>query len=68
MRIMGRSDMTMSCQRGNTLGTCCIGVLTLENAADIFPAYAQEVLDAWTSYKDAEGNKLKIRPHWAKEW
>ena len=68
MRIMGPSDMTMACQRGNTLGTCCIGVLTLENAADIFPKYAQEILDAWTSYTDADGKKLKVRPHWAKEW
>lgn len=68
MRIMGNSDMTMASQRGNTLGTCCIGVLTLENAANIFPEYAQEVLNTWTSYTDAEGKKLKIRPHWAKEW
>ena len=65
---MGGSDMTMASQRGNRLGTCCIGVLTLENAADIFPAYAQEVLDKWNSYRDAEGKNLETRPHWAKEW
>lgn len=68
MRIMGNSDMTLASQRGNKLGTCCIGVLTLEDAADLYPAYAQEVLDTWNSYKDAEGNKVPIRPHWAKEW
>ena len=68
MRIMGGSNMTMAAQRGNKLGTCCIGVLTLEEAADIFPAYAQEVLDKWMSYTDAEGKKLNTRPHWAKEW
>ena len=68
MRIMGGSDMTMAAQRGNKLGTCCIGVLTLENAAKIWPPYAQSVLDQWMTYTDAEGNKLKTRPHWAKEW
>jgi hypothetical protein len=68
MRIMGGSDMMMASQRGNTLGTCCIGVLTLENAADIWHPYAQEVLDKWTSYTDSNGKKLRVRPHWAKEW
>lgn len=68
MRIMGNSNITMASQRGNKLGTCCIGVLTLEDAKDMFPAYAQEVLDTWNSYVDAAGNKVIIRPHWAKEW
>jgi hypothetical protein len=68
MRIMGGSDMLFASQRGNDLGTCCIGVLTLENAAKIWEPYAQGVLDKWTSYTDAEGKKLRVTPHWAKEW
>jgi hypothetical protein len=47
MRIMGGSDVTMAPQRGNTLGTCAIEVLTLVECADIWPAYAQEVVDKW---------------------
>jgi hypothetical protein len=68
MRIMGGSDMTFASQRGNKLGTCCIGVLTLENAVKLWQPYAQEVLDKWTSYTDAEGTPLRVTPHWAKEW
>jgi hypothetical protein len=47
MRIMGGSDVTMAPQRGNTLGTCSIEILTLVACADIWPAYAQDVVDKW---------------------
>ena len=59
MRIMGGSDITMAAQHGNTLGTCSIGILTLESAADIWEPYAQDVLDKWMSYEDGGGRKLK---------
>lgn len=65
---MGGSDVVMAPQRGNELGTCAIEILTLQTCADIWPAFAQEVLDLWMDYKDANGNKLNTRPHWAKEW
>lgn len=68
MRVMGGSEVVMAPQRGNALGTCSIEVLTLENAVGIWKPYAQEVLDGWMSLTDAEGKKLKTRPHWAKEW
>ena len=58
----------MAPQRGNTVRTCAIESLTLAAVADIWEPYAQEVLDKWTQYKDADGNPLRIRPHWAKEW
>ncbi|KAJ9610462.1 hypothetical protein H2200_005239 [Cladophialophora chaetospira] len=68
MRIMADSKVTLAPQRGHTLGTCAIEILTLHNVADIWPAYAQGVLDKWTGYKDAEGQPVPVRPHWAKEW
>jgi len=68
MRIMGGSDVVMAPQRYNKLGTCSIEVLTLRSASPIWHAFAQEVLDKWMSYKDAKGEPLKSRPHWAKEW
>jgi hypothetical protein len=68
MRIMGGSDMIMAPQRGNTLETCAIEILTLYSAKDIWPSYARKVLDTWKSYKDKDGKKLRIRPHWAKQW
>jgi hypothetical protein len=68
MRIMGGSDIIMAPQRGNHLGTCAIEVLTLHGQNDIWVPYAQEILDKWLSYTDVQGNKMKIRPHWAKQW
>ena len=40
---MGDSDVVMAPQRGNTLGTCSIEVLTLESMKDIWTPYAQEI-------------------------
>ncbi|KAF5658163.1 oxidoreductase [Fusarium circinatum] len=69
MRIMGGSDVIMAPQRGNSLGTCSIEVLTLHSAADIWEPFAQSVLDKWMALKDpSTGERLKTRPHWAKEW
>ncbi|KAK5046826.1 hypothetical protein LTR84_007180 [Exophiala bonariae] len=68
MRIMGNSNITLAPQRGYTLGTCSIEIVTLSNTADIWPAYAQKVLDRWSNYKDERGNGIPVRPHWAKEW
>jgi hypothetical protein len=68
MRIMSGSDVTLAPQRGHRLGTCAIEILTLHSVADIWPAYAQKVLDKWSSYRDHQGKLIPIRPHWAKEW
>lgn len=68
MRIMGGSEVVMAPQRGNTLGTCSIEILTLENARDLWKPYAEGVLAKWFSYTDAEGKPLRTRPHWAKQW
>ena len=67
MRIMGDSNVVMAPQRGNTLGTCSIEVLTLESCKDIWLPFAQQVLDKWMSYT-YKGKPLRTRPHWAKEW
>lgn len=69
MRMMGDSNVILAPQRGNTHGTCSIEVLTLHNAENIWPAFAQEVIDKWMSLKDPNtGERLRTRPHWAKEW
>lgn len=65
---MGSSEVTLAPQRGNKLGTCAIGILTLEAVSDIWVPYAQQVLDKWTSYKTNEGKPVVVKPHWAKEW
>lgn len=69
MRVMGGSSILMAPQYGNQLGTCSIEVLTHCNTpAAEWQAFKQKILDAWTSYRDAEGHLLNARPHWAKEW
>ncbi|KAM0317621.1 hypothetical protein ACHAPQ_010947 [Fusarium lateritium] len=69
MRIMGGSNVIMAPQRGNALGTCSIEVLTLHSASNIWKPFAQSVLDKWLALKDpSTGQRLKTRPHWAKEW
>jgi hypothetical protein len=68
LRIMGDSDVLMAPQRGNRLGTASIEVLTLETVTQYWDAFAQEVLDKWMELREWKGQKLNIRPHWAKEW
>ncbi|KAJ6509053.1 hypothetical protein C8R45DRAFT_463892 [Mycena sanguinolenta] len=68
MRIMGGSNIIMAPQKGNSLGTCAIEILTLESAKELWLPYAEEVLAKWMSYRDAQGRPLKTRPHWAKQW
>jgi D-arabinono-1,4-lactone oxidase len=68
LRITGDSEATVAPFRYNKLGTASIEILTLQSVADIWPAYAQEVLDKWMALRDWNGQKLNIRPHWAKEW
>ncbi|KAF5010614.1 hypothetical protein FDECE_3245 [Fusarium decemcellulare] len=71
MRIMGGSEVIMAPQRGNSLGTCAIEVLTLKSAAvaGTWQPFAQSVLDKWMAVKDpSTGKRLRTRPHWAKEW
>jgi hypothetical protein len=68
MRIMGGSDMVMAPQRGNARGTCSIEVLTLEAARGLWVPYAEEVVGKWLSYRDARGERVRTRPHWAKQW
>ena len=68
MRIMGDSDVIMAPQRGHKLGVPSIEILTLHAQANIWHEYAQKVLDHWSQLRDAEGQLIEIRPHWAKEW
>ena len=68
MRIMGDSNIIMAPQRGNTLGTYSIEILTLQTEVDRWQPYAQELIDIWMSYKDHDDKLLNTRPHWANEW
>ena len=69
MRVMAGSNVLMAPQAGNALGTCSIEVLTnLDTPAVEWSAFVQDLLDEWDSYTDAAGNRLNVRPHWAKQW
>ncbi len=69
MRIMADSHVTMAPQYGNRFGTCSIEVLTNLNVSqEEWLAFMQEIAEAWDSYTDSYGNRLNVRPHWAKLW
>lgn len=69
MRIMGDSKIIMAPQFGNSYGTCSIEVLTNLNVpSEEWLEFMQEVVDLWDACTDSAGNKLNIRPHWAKQW
>lgn len=68
LRIMGDSEVIMAPQKGNTLGTASIEVLTLQDMSGEWHPFAQEVCNEWMKLRKWNGQKLNIRPHWAKEW
>ena len=69
MRVMSGSEITMAPQRGNRFGTCSIEVLTNETTSRRqWTRFKQDIANLWTSYKDPSGQRLNVRPHWAKEW
>ena len=69
MRIMGGSGITMAPEYGNSLGTCSIEVLTsLITPTTAWTSFMQNLANRWTSYTDAAGQPLNVRPHWAKQW
>jgi hypothetical protein len=69
MRIMADSNITMAPQFGNRFGTCSIEVVTTLNVSrNEWLAFMQELTDEWDSYTDSDGNRLNVRPHWAKQW
>ncbi|KAH6903835.1 hypothetical protein BKA70DRAFT_1110157 [Coprinopsis sp. MPI-PUGE-AT-0042] len=70
MRLTGGSNVLLAPQRGNDY-TCSIEVLTtLITPKDDWATFMQQIADKWTSYdvKDASGNVMYPRPHWAKQW
>ena len=68
LRITADSDVIMAPQRGNILGTASIEVITLQDMSAEWPAFAQELCDEWMKLRDWNGQRLNVRPHWAKEW
>jgi hypothetical protein len=70
MRIMGGSDIILSPECGNALGTCSIEILTtLDTPHNNWLRFCQKVTDKWLSYQDrSTGKRLLARPHWCKQW
>jgi hypothetical protein len=71
MRLTGGSNVILAPQRGNSLGTVSIEVLTPLNTSPAdWQEFLQQISDLWTSYRGdgGKGEYLNSRPHWAKEW
>ena len=77
MRIYGGSEVLMCPSKGNDL-TLAIEILCFKdlvydenndkNLKEKWNELEQKVFDAWSSIKDHRGNRLKVVPHWAKQW
>lgn len=77
MRIYGGSDVLMSPAKGNDL-TLAIEILTFKdliydeddekNLKEQWNELEQNVFDTWSNIKDHRGDRLKVVPHWAKQW
>merc|ERR1711970_1155516 len=67
-RMMAGSDMLMAAQYGNKWS------LAIEIASsplvpeDLWLDFKNALATKWKNYYDREGNRLKVRPHWAKEF
>lgn len=71
MRLTGGSNVILAPQRGNTLGTISIELVTIitnDEAKKRWSSFTQQTAHVWTSYTDSKGALLNSRPHWAKEW
>lgn len=71
MRLTGNSNILLAPQRGNTATASIECLTTLITPQDDWATFMQVLADKWTSYgdvKDANGNVLYPRPHWAKQW
>ena len=69
MRLMSGSDVYMAPYYGNNLGTVSIEVVSstlIPN--DLWEDFKTSIATAWSQITDNQGNALKIRPHWAKEF
>jgi len=69
MRLLADSDMYLAPENGNTHGTCGIEFSTTGHAnQEAWHEFCQRVCDIWYNYKDRDGNYLKVRPHYAKDF
>lgn len=73
MRVTGDSCVIMAPQGGNSLGTASIEVITSmpavrDDGGQRWRSFKQVLADIWLNYRDANGETLRARPHYAKEW
>jgi hypothetical protein len=69
MRLMSGSDIYMAPYYGNVHGTVSIEVVSstlIPN--DVWEDFKTSLATVWSKLTDNQGNELKIRPHWAKEF
>lgn len=68
MRVLSGSDMLLAPENGNDK-TCSIECITLNSVPDdVFSEFKQDLVDMFSKYKGKDGNYLRVRPHFAKEW
>lgn len=67
-RFMAGTKMLLGAQYGNTY-TLAIEVTSSPMVKqDLWEEFKVSVAENWENYYDRKGNKLSVRPHWAKEF
>merc|ERR1711915_1134827 len=68
MRMMAGSDMLMAAQYGNKWSLAIEVASSPLVPENIWEDFKNALATKWKNYKDKDGNSLRVRPHWAKEF
>jgi len=67
-RMMSGSEMLMSAQYGNKWSLAIEAASSPLVPEHIWEDFKNALAAKWKNYHDKDGNRLKVRPHWAKEF
>jgi len=66
-RFMGGSEVLLAASYGNTFSLAIETATSTLVSLELWEEYKVAIAENWTKYKDKEGKRLVVRPHWGKE-
>jgi len=67
-RFMGGTEMLLGAQYGNSFTLSIEATSSPLVSQDLWEEFKEAMASNWENYSDRQGNKLVVRPHWAKEF
>jgi len=67
-RFMGGTSMLLGAQHGNTYSLAIEVTSSPLVELELWEEFKEAMASNWPKYKNKEGEKLSVRPHWAKEF